>query len=249
MAEYQTAFRPAPRNPSVIVAFWILGLVALFEVIVTCIALTPKIVAMMHSNGQLTTVTVPVANPMHFPITQPPAQQPPLPTTPLAESVKNSSAGDLASRGVGSAEISNQPTAAEAAPQGGNTLSIVSASLEGAGDLSPKKLTIAMKSLPQETIDVPQVKVQVYFYDDDGGEIAPSKAQSVSRWLSSGTAWKNGEPELLEVRYLPDSSDADVKFAGYVVALYYKGDLQDYRAEPSRLTKLFPLKYYIGTDE
>jgi hypothetical protein len=39
-----------------------------------------------------------------------------------------------------------------------------------------------------------------------------------------------------------------VKFSGYVVAVYYKGDLQDYRAEPSRLTKLFPLKYFIGLE-
>ena len=56
-------------------------------------------------------------------------------------------------------------------------------------------------------------------------------------------------PEILEVDYLPDSADSDVKFAGYVVPVYYKGDLQDYRADPSRLTKLFPLKPSIGTDE
>jgi len=43
--------------------------------------------------------------------------------------------------------------------------------------------------------------------------------------------------------------DSDIKFAGYIVAIYYKGDLQDYRSEPSSLTKLFPLKYFIGTED
>jgi hypothetical protein len=56
------------------------------------------------------------------------------------------------------------------------------------------------------------------------------------------------DPELVEVRYIPESLDPSVKFSGYVVEVYYNGDLQDYRAEPSRLTKLFPLKYYIGPE-
>ena len=89
------------------------------------------------------------------------------------------------------------------------------------------------------------MKVQVYFYDDNNGEIGPSKAQVTSTWLN----WKVGEPELLEVQYLPDSVDMDVKFAGYLVAIYYKGDLQDCRADPPRLKKLFEPKYYIGSDE
>ena len=132
--------------------------------------------------------------------------------------------------------------------QGGTTLGIVSAKLEGS-DEGSKKLLITIKSRPKEPIDVPQVKVQVYFYDEEGGDISPSKAQVTSSWMSSPVDWKDGEPELLEVRYLPETSDPEVRFAGYVVAIYYKGDLQDYRAEPSRLIKAFPLKYFIGLDE
>jgi hypothetical protein len=37
--------------------------------------------------------------------------------------------------------------------------------------------------------------------------------------------------------------------AGYLIAVYYKGDLQDCRADPPRLKKLFEPKYFIGSDE
>ena len=68
--------------------------------------------------------------------------------------------------------------------------------------------------------------------------------------MSLPISWrKKGEPELLQVSYLPDQTDQALKFAGYVVAIYYKGDLQDYRSEPSSLQKQFPLKYFIGLDE
>ena len=96
---------------------------------------------------------------------------------------------------------------------------------------------------------MPQVKVQVYFYDEDNGEIVPSKAQVTSSWTSPPVDWRNGEPELLEVRYLPESADPGIKFTGYLIAVYYKGDLQDCRSDPPRLKKLFEPKYYIGSDE
>jgi len=258
MAEYQSAFRPPPRNPSVVVAFWILGLVALFQIIVACLALAPKMVAQLRSSSAplaSSATTLPATPSTQAQLTQQKqttaesAPSQPSSSLPLTQSPSDTAPSDSANQGINPADTTTQIPPADAAPQAGNILSIVSAKLEGGNDIGPKKLTIAMKAVPQESIDVPQVKVQVYFYDEEGGEVAPSKAQSVSKWLSSGTTWKNGEPELLEVRYLPDSTDPEVKFAGFVVAIYYKGDLQDYRAEPSRLTKLFPLKYYIGTDE
>jgi hypothetical protein len=131
---------------------------------------------------------------------------------------------------------------------GGVSLQVVNARLLDGGNGS-KKLQISIKSSTHDPIDVPQVKVQVYFYDQDNGEIVPSKAQVTSSWLSTPVDWKKGEPELLEVQYLPDTTSTEATFAGYLVAIYYKGDLQDCRAEPSRLKKLFEPKYYIGSDE
>jgi hypothetical protein len=133
---------------------------------------------------------------------------------------------------------------ADAAANGEAALKIVNARLSNTEDGS-KKLQVAIKANSQEQIDSAQEKVQVYFYDQDGDEIVPSKAQVTSKWLN----WQSGEPQLVEVTYLPESVDPGVKFAGYVIAIYYKGDLQDCRAQPARLQKLFEPKYYIGTDE
>jgi hypothetical protein len=127
----------------------------------------------------------------------------------------------------------------------GAALGIVSVRLEG-GEEGSRKLVITIKAGGRERIDNEQIKMQVYFYDEENGEISPSKAQVISNWMSPPVDWT--EPELVEVRYIPESPDPSVKFSGYVVAVYYKGDLQDYRAEPSRLTKLFPLKYFIGLE-
>ena len=49
--------------------------------------------------------------------------------------------------------------------------------------------------------------------------------------------------------YNPDTVDPDIHFAGYVVAVYYKGDRQDCRANPVKLEKLFEPKYFIGLDD
>lgn len=133
---------------------------------------------------------------------------------------------------------------ADATLNGAAALKIVNARLSNTEDGS-KKLQVAIKANSQEQIDSAQEKVQVYFYDQDGDEIVPSKAQVTSKWLN----WQSGEPQLVEVTYLPESVDPGVKFAGYVIAVYYKGDLQDCRAQPARLQKLFEPKYYIGTDE
>ena len=129
-------------------------------------------------------------------------------------------------------------------------LQILYAKLEPTEEGSNKVLRIAIKSNSREKIDVPQVKVQVYFYDEDeNGEVVPSKAQVTSRWLSAPIDWIEGSPEILEVRYLPESADPGLRFAGYVVAVYYKGDRDDCRSDPAVLMKKFAPKYFIGLDE
>jgi hypothetical protein len=127
-------------------------------------------------------------------------------------------------------------------------LQILNTRMEGT-DAGSKRLQVTIKSLPKETIEVPQVKVQVYFYDEENGKIFPSKGQINPSWTSPPVDWKNGEHELLEVRYIPETADPGIKFAGYLIAVYYKGDLQDCRADPPRLKKLFEPKYFIGSDE
>jgi len=117
------------------------------------------------------------------------------------------------------------------------------------GSLGEQALKIAIKSQTQETISIPDVKVQVYFYDQQGSEIVPSKSPVTSRWVRSPVEWKNGEPEILEVIYQPDVVTPELYYVGYIVAVYYKGELQSYRADPIKLTTQFPIKVFIGPSE
>ena len=110
-------------------------------------------------------------------------------------------------------------------------------------------LKIAIKSQTQEPISIPDITVQVYFYDQQGEEIIASKAPVTSRWLRSPVEWKDGEPEILEVTYQPDTVTPNLYYVGYIVAVYYKGELQSYRADPVKLTNQFPIKVFIGHNE
>jgi hypothetical protein len=226
------------RNPTLFATLWVLASIALIEIILAAIALAPRVASGMRAGA--TAAMPPSSQLAAQPGTDPSLQQvTSLPTeTPKAPQALNDQSSNL--------PLGHPPS--DSTLSGGPPLQIVNARLLGTSDGS-KKLQISIKSNTRETIDVPQVKVQVYFYDQDNGEIVPSKAQVTSTWLSPPVDWKKGEPELLEVQYLPDTSSTDVNFAGYLVAIYYKGDLQDCRAEPLRLKKLFEPKYFIGTDE
>lgn len=241
------------RDRSLVIAYWVLGIIAIAEVIVAAVGLAPKIASTVRKPQ-------PVAEAVG--LQQATLPSPPQPSTALSNPGKTGAelsavAPDPADQQAqSSAPLTasdstdrpfRQPPSDAASPDGA-VIEILNADIKGAEGGS-KTLLLAIKSRSRETIEVPQVKVQVYFYDEQNGEIVPSKAQVTSRWLSAPVDWKNGKPELLEVRYLSDTADPDVRFAGYVVAIYYKGDLQDCRADPPKLKKLFEPKYFIGLDE
>ena len=240
--EHAPGLRTHRPNRIFIAAAWILGLIALIELSLAAVALLPSLITAIHSKeafriSSSAASASPVADSSSAPIPAPPAK--PLQSSPVKELMA-----------IRPQDAPFEPANSKA-PVNGSPLGIVSAKLLSGEDGS-KKLLIAIKARSGESIEVPQVKVQVYFYEQDGdsGDILPSKAQVTSSWMSLPVSWqKKEEPELLQVSYLPDQTDPMPKFAGYVVAVYYKGDLQDYRSEPSKLQKQFPLKYFIGLDE
>ncbi len=249
--EHAPGFRTPRPNTTVLVAAWILGLAAVLELGFAAVALLPSLVAAIHSKGtpRIPSPALQASQAIDLQTTE--TAPTPIPV-PQANPLESSPVRDMVATGsqsLNQAATIEKGTSKE--PANGTPLGIVSARLVGGNDGS-KKLLIAIKARSGETIEVPQVKVQVYFYDQDGegGDVLPSKAQVTSSWMSLPISWrKKGEPELLQVSYLPDQTDQALKFAGYVVAIYYKGDLQDYRSEPSSLQKQFPLKYFIGLDE
>lgn len=139
--------------------------------------------------------------------------------------------------------------------QPGASLGIVDARLRD-GRPGTKSLMLAVKSRPGSSINVQDVKIHVYFYEQmEDGEVALTESKVVPQWLSPPVDWSSNEPELLEVQYtLPESglpgSAAENgatgrKFFGYIMGVYYNKELQDFRADPASIAKDFPLQLYL----
>ncbi|MCX7869908.1 MAG: hypothetical protein N2322_08165, partial [Terrimicrobiaceae bacterium] len=140
--------------------------------------------------------------------------------------------------------------------QPGAALGIVSASLRD-GQAGTKNLRVAIKARPGKRIDVSKMNVMVYFYElDASGEILLTESQPSTQWISPPVDWADSEPEILDVEYwLPEaraSSDPAAgsrRFHGYVVAVYYNGELQDSRADPGRLVNVQELPLYLEQED
>lgn len=139
--------------------------------------------------------------------------------------------------------------------QPGSSLGITDTRLRD-GSPGTKVLRAAIKARPKIAVDTRQMKLHVFFYEqDESGEIQLTESQVNSQWISPPVNWADNEPELLDVTYtLPDSNlpgsaasngSPGRKFVGYIVGVYYNGELQDTQAEPGALAKKFPLPLYL----
>jgi hypothetical protein len=139
--------------------------------------------------------------------------------------------------------------------QPGSVLGIVDARLRD-GQPGTKNLRVAVKSRPGKSIDASAMNVFVYFYEMDGkGEVVITDSRPATQWISPPVDWSDAEPEILDVEYLlPDSGlpgssadfgSTDRKFYGYVVGVYYGGELQDTRADPGRLSSIAEMPLYL----
>jgi hypothetical protein len=249
-AESSTGISALKRNRTVVVAYWVLGAIAVVEVVLAAIALAPRIATGMRPVNQTSTAASPTTAPLPPPteekvepipvaqVSQPDSKPQGLTPTPVRDALEESETTTPFRQPQSESRVNDSPS-----------LQILYANLEPTEDGS-KILRVAIKSGMREKIDVPMVKVQVFFYDqDENGEVFHSKAQFTSKWLSAPVDWQEGKPEIFEVRYISDSADPGLRFYGYVVAVYYKENLQDSRSEPSRLIRLFPLKHFIAPDE
>ncbi len=118
------------------------------------------------------------------------------------------------------------------------------------GEPGFKELRVATKASSKVEIAPEDLKVVVYFYEQsDSGDIIQTDSKLMSEWLTPPTDWANGDPELLTVKYpLPLTDRGDLpplQYYGYVLGIYYKNELQDWRGEPVELLDTFPLKLSI----
>jgi hypothetical protein len=135
----------------------------------------------------------------------------------------------------------------------GKVLGIGAIRLEDDSDpASAKKfaLTVPIHARASENVAVREMKVFVLFYErSNGKEIAKTIANVSNRWTSAPVDWKDGEPETLEVSYELPAAQARTErreYYGYIVRLYYRGELQDSKAEPASLSQKFPAPFTLS---
>jgi len=84
------------------------------------------------------------------------------------------------------------------------------------------------------------VRIKVDFYDrTKDSRLTPTNAKVSYNWLSSGRDWTDPTAKFLAATYMrPKSklpSPEERRFGGFVVSLYFDGELQDARAVPQEL--------------
>src|SRR5205809_1060260 len=89
------------------------------------------------------------------------------------------------------------------------------------------------------------VRIIVSFYDlTKDNKMKPTNAKVSYNWLSSARDWTDATPKFLAATYvrpksqLPSSNER--RYGGFIVRVYFDGQLQDSRASPSDLLALFP---------
>ena len=123
--------------------------------------------------------------------------------------------------------------------QPGAILGIIDTKLTDGPD-GTKTLLISIKARPDEKILTSEMRVHVFFYDRDANDVVrPTDSKILTEWMSPPVNWSENEPELLNATYTPpdpaDPANQGMTFEGYVVGIYYKGELQDTRANPGPL--------------
>jgi hypothetical protein len=122
----------------------------------------------------------------------------------------------------------------------GSVMGIVDVKLVN-GEPGQKNLRVSTKGASSQKVDPMKFQATVDFYEqDDHGQIVHNDSPRPNEWLSGPAVdWANGDPEIFQVKYrmpLEDRGDLPpLQYFGYVVAIYYDGELQDQRADPPSL--------------
>ncbi len=140
----------------------------------------------------------------------------------------------------------------------GKTLGLVNVVTDEQEDRSAAKhltLRIPIKARAREKVDVRDLTIQVLFYDIvDSSNLVQTTANVSSRWTTAPADWLDSNIESLEVDYqlpLPDAKAArreNRKYFGYLIRIYYKGELQASAGEPERLVQQFPPEQKLPED-
>jgi tetratricopeptide (TPR) repeat protein len=92
-------------------------------------------------------------------------------------------------------------------------------------------------------LDSSKLRIQLFFYDMIGeNRLAPAN-KIEARFLNSTPDWSKGGTEILRARYFPaveKQGNEKRRYYGYVLRVFYDGELQEEQASPIGLLRLFP---------
>jgi hypothetical protein len=89
------------------------------------------------------------------------------------------------------------------------------------------------------------VTINVSFYDlTKDNKMRPTDAKVGYNWLTPATNWSDATPKYLAATYVRPKtqvpSTGERRYGGFIVRVYFDGQLQDERAIPGQLATLFP---------
>jgi TolB-like protein/Tfp pilus assembly protein PilF len=128
-----------------------------------------------------------------------------------------------------------------------STLAITETTLSETSDPNVQdhfNLKIGVKPRPG-TQNGHTVRINVSFYDlTRDNKIEPTNARVGYNWLTSTTDWSDATPKFLVATYVRPKSQLSSpdgrRYGGFIIRVYFDGQLQDFRATPPELLALFP---------
>ncbi len=106
-------------------------------------------------------------------------------------------------------------------------------------------LSVPIKSSPGEVIEQRLLSVEVQLFDKLHGDVvrASSANEPSNEWISKPVNWNNGSEEILQIKYFIPGVQTDTysnegkrSYHGYLIDLYYDGELVDQQAYPRTLS-------------
>jgi len=103
-------------------------------------------------------------------------------------------------------------------------------------------LSVPVKKIASEAVQVKDVSIQVQFYDQVNGRMLERTNASLRwKWASAPVDWLDDSIETLNVDYRQSPGGGeDRRYFGYVASVYYQDKLLDSRADPVRLGQQYP---------
>src|SRR5438876_3508455 len=96
------------------------------------------------------------------------------------------------------------------------------------------------------------VRIKIDFYDrTKDNKMKPTNARTSYSWLTASDDWTDATPKFLAATYVrpkTQSRSGDGReYGGFIVRVYFDGQLQDVRATPPELLTLFPAPNQLAT--